>query len=65
MNFPVGNTRTSGWYACKILCNGNAVKKIDICMAMKVTNMPPKHVKCHELEWLKGIPDAKRNASVS
>ena len=65
MNFPVGNKRTSGWYACKILFNGSAVTKIDICHTMKVTNHSPKHVKCHEMKWLKGIPDAKRNASVS
>lgn len=65
VNFPVDNERTSGWYACKILFNGKAVKKIDICMSMKVTDMPPKHVKCHALKWPKAIPDAKRNASVS
>jgi hypothetical protein len=66
VNFPVDNKRTSGLYACKILFNSHAAKKIDICMAMKVTDMPPKQVKCHEMKWLNGTtPDAKRNASVS
>ena len=62
--FPVDEPAKSGWYACKIYFDGSKVKRIDLLLAMRVTDFHPDHVKCHEMRWLNGVPKAARNACV-